>query len=184
MRSFVAAFVLAASVAARADDPAVAAEFQGIYSRLDQAGWTRANILAQTNGALKVTDCDKRPIALAEAIKAGATSKVESADTLAGVAKAHVRLIYREGNKEVVETELHTWMADGDTWKLSEIKITSKTVLVGSKTVLSESERVPTDYEKSYGHYRQGPSAPRRHGRSGRLTARAERAREGQGSAG
>lgn len=94
---------------------------------------------------------------------------VESADTLAGVAKAALRIsctqVVQEKGKAVTykctKTEEDTWEQDGDDWKLVQVRLTSNFTTRDGKTIVNESEKVLTDWDRQYGHRQTSPS--RRH---------------------
>ncbi len=175
MKPFLALIALATLGAAHAEDPAVRQEFEPIYAKLDKAGWTREAILSAAQGSLVVRGLDKKKlVSLSSILHPGAKAEIESADTLAGEAKTDVRFAFKHGSSDIVQRELHTWVASGDGWRLSEIKLVSWSVSKAGRTISSDSEKVLTDYEKSYGRFGQSPSSPRsRRDRTGRLSARA-----------
>jgi hypothetical protein len=183
MRKLLLLSCLAVSAFGVADEPAIRVALQAKYDSVDTAmaaGDMHSIANFCDSSKFVALDVQKQSRSLNQLLnqldqkkgqKLSIKTTVESADTLAGMAKAALRIsstqTVTEKGKAVIykttKTEEDTWEQDGDDWKLVQIRLTSNLVTRDGKTIVNESEKVLTDWDRQYGHR---PSATsRRHHR-------------------
>lgn len=175
MKSFLVLGCLLAVAICTADDPNVRASLQAKYNSVDASrkdGDTHAIARVCDPARYVVLDLHKGRMNLAQLLKAldqkqikrlEIRTRVESADSLNGTAKASVRIASTEVMTEhgmtvtygVARTEEDTWTQVGDDWKLIQTRVTSYTVSRDGRIIIDEREHAPTDWERQYGNQKK-----------------------------